>query len=49
MRPVLAWLLCIPVAYVPRSAAIASGFQKLLSAIFIFLFGLAVRNMLKMK
>jgi hypothetical protein len=38
-----------PVAYVPRSVAIASGIQKLLSAIFIFLFGLAVRNMLKMK
>jgi hypothetical protein len=38
-----------PVAYVPRSVAIASGIQKLFSAIFIFLFGLAVRNMLKMK
>jgi Pentapeptide repeats (9 copies) len=38
-----------PVAYVPRNVAIASGVQKLLSAIFIFLFGLAVRNMLKMK
>ncbi len=38
-----------PVAFVPRSVAIASGIQKLLSAIFIFLFGLAVRNMLKMK
>lgn len=38
-----------PVAYVPRSVAIASGIQKVLSAIFIFLFGLAVRNMLKMK
>jgi uncharacterized protein YjbI with pentapeptide repeats len=37
------------VAYVPRSVAIASGIQKLLSAIFIFLFGLAVRNMLKVK
>ena len=38
-----------PVAYVPRNVAIASGIQKLLSAIFIFLFGLALRNMLKMK
>jgi hypothetical protein len=38
-----------PVAYVPRNVAIASGIQKLFSAIFIFLFGLAVRNMLKMK
>jgi hypothetical protein len=38
-----------PVAYVPRNVAIASGIQKLLSAIFIFLFGLAVRNMLKVK
>jgi uncharacterized protein YjbI with pentapeptide repeats len=38
-----------PVAYVPRSVAIASGIQKLLSAIFIFLFGLALRNMLKVK
>ena len=38
-----------PVAFVPRSVAIASGIQKLLSAIFIFLFGLALRNMLKVK
>jgi Pentapeptide repeats (9 copies) len=38
-----------PVAYVPRSVAIASGVQKLLSAVLIFLFGLAVRNMLKVK
>ncbi len=38
-----------PVAYVPRGVAIASGVQKLLSAIFIFLFGLALRNMLKVK
>ena len=38
-----------PVAYVPRSVAIASGIQKLLSAIFIFLFGLGLRNMLKVK
>jgi uncharacterized protein YjbI with pentapeptide repeats len=49
VRPVIAWLLCIAVFAVPRSVAIASGIQKLLSAIFIFLFGLAVRNMLKMK
>ena len=27
----------------------ASGVQKVLSALFIFLFGLALRNMLKMK
>jgi Pentapeptide repeats (9 copies) len=38
-----------PVAFVPRSVAIASGIQKLLSAIFIFLFILAVRNMLRVK
>ena len=38
-----------PVPYVPRSVGIASAIQKLLSAIFLFLFGLAVRNMLKMK
>jgi hypothetical protein len=38
-----------PVAFVPRSVAIASGIQKLLSAIFLFLFGLALRNMLKVK
>ncbi len=38
-----------PVAYVPRNVAIASGIQKVLSAIFIFLFGLALRNMLKVK
>ncbi len=38
-----------PVAFVPRSVAIASGIQKVLSAIFIFLFGLALRNMLKVK
>jgi hypothetical protein len=38
------------VAYVPRNVAIASAIQKLFSAIFNFLFGLAVvRNMLKMK
>jgi hypothetical protein len=38
-----------PAAYVPRNVAIASGIQKLLSAIVIFLFGLAVPNMLKVK
>ncbi len=38
-----------PVAFVPGSVARASGAQKLLSALFIFLFGLALRNMLKMK
>jgi hypothetical protein len=38
-----------PVAYVSRSVAIASGIQKLVSAIFIFLFGLVIRNMLKVK
>jgi uncharacterized protein YjbI with pentapeptide repeats len=38
-----------PVAFVPRSVAIASGIQKLFSAIFIFLFILAVRNMLRVK
>jgi hypothetical protein len=31
------------------AVAIARGIQKLFSAIFIFLFGLAVRNMLKVK
>ena len=38
-----------PVAFVPRGVAIASGAQKLLSAAFIFLFGLALRNLLKVK
>ena len=33
----------------PRSVGIASGIQKLVSAVFIFLFGLAVRHMLKVK
>jgi uncharacterized protein YjbI with pentapeptide repeats len=36
-------------AYVPNSVSIAASVQKILSAIFIFLFGLALRNMLKMK
>lgn len=38
-----------PVAYVPRNVAIVSGIQKLLSGVLIFLFALALRNMLKMK
>ncbi len=38
-----------PVAFVPSGVARVSGAQKLLSALFIFLFGLALRNMLKMK
>ena len=38
-----------PVAYVPRSVAIASAIQRFLSAIFIFLFILAVRNTLRVK
>jgi hypothetical protein len=38
-----------PVAFVPRAVAIASGIQKLASAAFIFLFGLALRNLLKVK
>jgi hypothetical protein len=38
-----------PIAYVPRNVAIASGIQKLFSAVFIFLFGLALRNKLKVK
>ena len=38
-----------PVAYVPRTVALASGIQKVLSAVFVFLFGLALRNMLKVK
>ena len=36
-------------AYIPNGVSIASAVQKLLSAVFIFLFGLALRNMLKMK
>jgi hypothetical protein len=38
-----------PVAVVPANVSFASAVQKLFSALFIFLFGLAVRNMLRMK
>ncbi|MEJ2117520.1 MAG: pentapeptide repeat-containing protein, partial [Alphaproteobacteria bacterium] len=38
-----------PVAYVPREVANIAAVQKLISAVLIFLFGLALRNMLKMK
>jgi uncharacterized protein YjbI with pentapeptide repeats len=38
-----------PVAIVPSNVAFASSLQKVLSALMIFLFGLAVRNMLRMK
>jgi uncharacterized protein YjbI with pentapeptide repeats len=38
-----------PVAFVPPAASIASMIQKLVSGGLIFLFGLALRNMLKMK
>ncbi len=38
-----------PVPFVPGFANDASGIQKVLSALYIFLFGLALRNMLKMK
>ena len=38
-----------PVAIVPPSVGLFSGFHKLYSAVMIFLFGLALRNMLKMK
>jgi hypothetical protein len=36
------------VPIVPSSVAFASGLQKALSAIFIFLFGLGLRNMLRL-
>jgi uncharacterized protein YjbI with pentapeptide repeats len=36
-------------AYVPPRVSVASAIQKLFSAVFIFLFGLALRNMLKVK
>jgi hypothetical protein len=36
-------------AYVPRGVSVASAIQKLFSAAFIVLFGLAPRNMLKVK
>jgi hypothetical protein len=38
-----------PVPFVPGFVTDASGLQKVLSALYIFLFGLALRNMLKMK
>jgi uncharacterized protein YjbI with pentapeptide repeats len=38
-----------PVAFVPPAVSLASMIQKLVSGGFIFLFGLALRNMLKMK
>lgn len=38
-----------PVAIVPSNVTWASGLQKAFSAVLIFLFGLALRNMLKMK
>jgi lipid-A-disaccharide synthase-like uncharacterized protein len=38
-----------PEPFVPGFATDASGLQKVLSALYIFLFGLALRNMLKMK
>ncbi len=38
-----------PIPNVPSPVAWASVVQKALSGIFIFLFGLALRNMLKMK
>ncbi len=38
-----------PIAIVPPSVGFWSGLHKLYSAVMIFLFGLALRNMLKMK
>lgn len=38
-----------PVAYVPAAVSRIAAIQKTLSAVFIFLFGLALRNMLKLK
>jgi hypothetical protein len=38
-----------PLAVVPGAVSTASAIQKLFSALMIFLFGLALRNMLKMK
>ena len=38
-----------PAPFVPGFVSDASGLQKVLSALYIFLFGLALRNMLKMK
>jgi hypothetical protein len=38
-----------PLAVVPSAVSTASAAQKLFSALMIFLFGLALRNMLKVK
>ncbi len=38
-----------PLAVVPSAVSTASAVQKLVSAVMIFLFGLALRNMLKGK
>ena len=38
-----------PLAVVPSAVSTVSAIQKLFSALMIFLFGLALRNMLKMK
>ena len=38
-----------PVAILPSAVSVASAIQKLVSAVMIFLFGLALRNMLKVK
>ena len=38
-----------PLAVVPGAVSTVSAAQKLFSALMIFLFGLALRNMLKMK
>ena len=38
-----------PVAVVPKAVATVSAMQKVFSALMIFLFGLALRNMLKVK
>lgn len=38
-----------PVPYVPGWVSVISGVQKLFSGLFIFLFGLGLRNKLRMK
>lgn len=38
-----------PIAVVPGAVSTAAAIQKVFSAVFVFLFGLALRNMLKMK
>ncbi len=38
-----------PVPIVPSAVSTASAIQKLISGVLIFLFGLALRNMLKVK